>query len=342
LVRDFHSLQTKLTTCRRAVEAEINSFPNYHLPITHDGSSFDIHFVALFSERKDAVPILMLHGWPGSFLEFLPILRLLTNKYTPSSLPYHIVVPSLPGYAYSSPPPLDADFRLEDVSQILDELMVQLGFSSGFAVQGGDIGSKLARVMGGVHPHAKAIHLNFGIMPDPGNIPDSSYNALEIEGIVRAQNFKRMGSAYAVEHATRPSTIGLALSTNPLALLAWIGEKFLEWTDDDLPLETVFADVTLYWLTDCFATTLYPYRQLFTPGVIGAHENPAWHIDKPMGFSWFPKEIAPVPRAWIAVTGNLVFFRQHQKGGHFAALENPDVLLKDLEDFIGQVWPAVA
>jgi microsomal epoxide hydrolase len=306
------------------------------------GSSFDIHFVALFSERKDAVPILMLHGWPGSFLEFLPILRLLTNKYTPSTLPYHIVVPSLPGYAYSSPPPHDADFRLEDVSQVLDELMVQLGFSSGFAVQGGDIGSKLARVMGGVHPHAKAIHLNFGIMPDPGNIPDSSYNALEKEGIVRAKDFKLMGSAYAVEHATRPSTIGLALSTNPLALLAWIGEKFLEWTDDDLPLETVFADVTLYWLTDCFATTLYPYRQLFVPGVIGAHENPAWHIYKPMGFSWFPKEIAPVPRAWIAATGNLVFFRQHQKGGHFAALENPEVLLKDLEDFIEQVWPAVA
>lgn len=113
-----------------------------------------------------------------------------------------------------------------------------------------------------------------------------------------------MGSAYAVEHATRPSTIGLALPTNPLALLAWIGEKFLEWTDDDLPLETVFADVTLYWLTDCFATTLYPHRQLFSPGVIGAHENPAWHIDNPMGFFWFPKEIAPVPRAWIAVTGN--------------------------------------
>jgi microsomal epoxide hydrolase len=113
-------------TCRRAVETEINSFPNYHLPIPYAGSSFDIHFVALFSERKDAVPILMLHGWPGSFLEFLPILRLLTNKYTPSTLPYHIVVPSLPGYAYSSPPPHDADFRLEDVCQVLDELMVQL------------------------------------------------------------------------------------------------------------------------------------------------------------------------------------------------------------------------
>lgn len=149
--------------------------------------------------------------------------------------------------------------------------------------------------MGGIHPHAKVIHLNFGIMPDPGNIPDSSYNALEKEGIVRAQNFKRMGSAYAVEHATRPSTIGLALSTNPLALLAWIGEKFLEWTDDDLPLETVFADVMLYWLTDCFATTLYPYRQLFTPGVIGADENPACALTSRWASPGFQRRLPRYP-----------------------------------------------
>ncbi|KAF2234685.1 alpha/beta-hydrolase [Viridothelium virens] len=307
----------------KAVEKEINSFPNYKAQIEHDGTIFDVHFLAIFSEAKSAVPALMLHGWPGSFMEFLPILRLLIRKYSPSTLPYHIVVPSLPGYAFSSPPPLDRDFRLEDVAQMIDTLMVQLGFGEGYAVQGGDIGSKVARVLGGVHRRAKAIHLNFGIMPDPGNIAPSEHNELEKDGLVRAREF---------------APLALSLSTNPLALLAWIGEKFLDWTDEDPTLETIIEAVSLYWLTDCFATSIYPYRQLFTPGNIGAHENPTWHINKPLGFSWFPKEIAPVPRNWIATTGDLVFFRQHQRGGHFAAIEHPEVLLKDFEDFLRQVW----
>lgn len=325
---------------RRSTEKDINSFPNYKTRIEHGGTQFDVHFLAIFSKAEDAIPVLMLHGWPGSFLEFLPILRLLTHKYNPSTLPYHVIVPSIPGYAFSSPPPLDKDFRLEDVAQILDTLMVQLGFSNGYAVQGGDIGSKVARILGGVHPRAKAIHLNFGIMPDPGNIPSTEYNELEREGLIRAKEFNRLGSAYAVEHATKPSTIGLVLSTNPLALLAWVGEKFLDWTDEDPSMETILESVSLYWLTNCFATSIYPYRQLFTPGNIGAHENPIWHIRKPLGFSWFPKEIAPVPKAWVATTGDLVFFRQHARGGHFAAVEHPELLLRDLEEFLDQVWPA--
>jgi microsomal epoxide hydrolase len=87
---------------------------------------------------------------------------------------------------------------------------------------------------------------------------------------------------------------------------------------------------------------MWPYRQLFTPGNIGAHENPEWHIRKPLGFSWFPKEIAPVPKAWVEATGNLVWFRQHDRGGHFAALERPEVLWGDFEEFVEQVWPGVA
>ena len=320
------------------MEQKINAFPNFVHSIEHLGTVFDIHFVALFSQRPNAIPVLMLHGWPGSFLEFLPILTKLKQTYSPKTLPYHIVVPSLPGYAFSSAPPLDRDFRLEDAACILNKLMIQLGFGTGYAVQGGDVGSKIARVLGGVHEEAKAIHLNFSIMPDPGTVSEEKYNDLEKEGLKRAAWFKNLGSAYALEHATKPSTIGLALSTSPLALLAWIGEKFLDWTDHDPSLEDILESVTLYWLTNCFATSLWPYRQLFTPGSMGAHENPAWYIEKPLGMSWFPKEIAPVPRSWTATTGNLVFFRQHQQGGHFAALERPDVLLKDLEDFLAQVW----
>jgi microsomal epoxide hydrolase len=280
----------------------------------------------------------MLHGWPGSFLEFVPILGLLTSKYTPETLPYHVIVPSLPGYAFSSPPPLDKSYGLEDVATILDTFMGMLGFDSGYCCQGGDIGSKVGRVMAAMCPNVKAIHINFCIMPDPGNINESEYSELEKEGLERSAWFKRIGSAYATEHATRTATIGAVLSSSPLALLAWVGEKFLEWTDDDPSMQTILEDVSLYWLTECAATCIYPYRQLFTPGYVVAHEYPGWHIYKPMGFSWFPKEIAPVPRRWVETTGDLVFWRQHNKGGHFAALELPEVLLQDFEEFIAQVW----
>jgi microsomal epoxide hydrolase len=329
---------------RRSVEAKINSFPNFKLAVDHNNDTYQIHFAALFSSKPDAVPVMMLHGWPGSFLEFLPILQLLADKYTPETLPYHIVVPSLPGYTLSSPPPKDKDFKIEDAAFIVDTLMRKLGFEkSGYVVQGGDVGSKIARVLGGTTNNvAKAVHLNYCIMPDPINIPETVYGGLERAGIERAKWFKSIGSAYALEHATRPSTIGLVLSSSPIALLAWIGEKLLEWTDDTPDLHTILEDVTLYWLTNCASTCLWPYRQLFTPGNIGAHENPEWHIHKPLGFSWFPKEIAPIPKTWVETTGNLVWHRQHDKGGHFAALERPDVLLADFEDFVKQVWPVGA
>lgn len=204
------------------------------------------------------------------------MLRLLVEKYTPSTLPYHIIVPSLPGYTLSSPPPKGRDFCLEDAAALLDQLMRALTFEK-YVVQGGDVGSKIARVLGGTTNNGSAtIHLNFCIMPEPSALSsDTSDNTLEQAGLERAEWFTKLGSAYALEHATRPSTIGLVLSSSPLALLVWIGEKFLEWSDEPhLPTSTILADVTLYWLTNCASTSLWPYRQLFTPGVVGAHENP--------------------------------------------------------------------
>ena len=149
-------------------------------------------------------------------------------------------------------------------------------------------------------------------MLKPDN-PIGEPDGFEKKGLERAAQFKRLESAYALFHATKPATIGYVLASNPLALLAWIGEKFLDWTDKDLPLDDVLEAVSLYWLTGTFPTSIYPYRQLFTPGVIGAHENPDWKINptKPFGYSYFPMEISPTPRSWVATTGNLVFHRQH-------------------------------
>ncbi|KAJ7583429.1 Alpha/Beta hydrolase protein [Mycena floridula] len=324
----------------RKTEVHINSFPQFIAPIVDDdGMSYKIHFAALFSKKSNAIPVILLHGWPGSFLEFLPILQLISARYKPSELPYHMIVPSLPGYGFSSPPPLNRDFQLQDIARLFNKLMVGLGFGDGYVVQGGDVGSKVARVMAAEQANCKAVHINFCYMPEPKGVDLASVNEAERIGLERGSTFSRTGSAYALEHATRPATLGFVLGSNPLALLAWIGEKFMDWTDEDPSIDTVLDSVSLYWFTDTIATTLYPYRQLFTPGQIGAHENPIWYITKPFGFSWFPKEIAPVPRAWAATTGDLIFYRQHPKGGHFAAVEHPDVLLQDLEDFIVQVWP---
>ena len=174
-------------------------------------------------------------------------------------------------------------------------------------------------------------------MPEPGH-PVGPISEAEKIGSDRANQFRTFGSAYALEHATRPSTIGFVLGANPVSLLSWIGEKFLDWSDEAPPLDVILAAVSLYWFTDCAATALYPYRHLFAPGIVGAHENPAWYCKKPFGYSWFPKELAPIPKAWAETTGNLVFYRQHDSGGHFAAVEKPDELWADIEAFVKQVW----
>ncbi|CAI7577403.1 unnamed protein product [Penicillium glandicola] len=321
----------------KSSEDRINSFPQY----TAEVEGLTIHFVGLFSERKDAVPLLLVHGWPGSFLEFLPILQKFREEYTPETLPYHLIVPSLPGYAFSSGPPLDRNFRTDDIARVLDQLMKDLGFESGYVAQGGDIGSRIVRHLGVDHESCKAVHVNVVFMRKPDGMTDDHLNAFEIEGIEKMMKFMTMGAGYAIEHGTRPSTIGHVLSSSPMALLAWIGEKFLEWVDDPLAPEEILESVTLYWLTETFPRAIYTYRQNYPAPPLPATNDPRWYIHKPFGFSSFPMELARLPRSWIETTGDLVFWEEHPKGGHFAALEQPDELKADLVKFVDQVWPGI-
>ncbi|KAL9112013.1 MAG: hypothetical protein Q9227_003633 [Pyrenula ochraceoflavens] len=185
-------------------------------------------------------------------------------------------------------------------------------------------------------------------MSEPATVK-GSISEMEKKGLERANDFKKLGTSYAIQQATRPSTIGFALQSSPVALLAWIGEKFLTWTDDSPSIPTILESVSIYWFTGCAATCMWPQRQIYTPGVPGVHENPAWRIPggKPLGYSWFPREVAPIPRAWVATTvappagkegeGELFFHRAHSKGGHFAALERPVELLEDVEEFVGLI-----
>ncbi|KAH7133922.1 Alpha/Beta hydrolase protein [Dactylonectria macrodidyma] len=340
------------------VEDHINSYPSFISKIVDDdGSTYSIHFVGLFSKRKDAVPLMCIHGWPGSFLEFLGILSALRNKYAPEELPYHIIIPSLPGYAFSDTPPLDKNWTLQDSARLLHKLMVGLGFEDGYSLQGGDIGSYTARIMARHYESCKALHLNFCVMTCPDELNGASLEPYERTGLERGDDFAKFGTAYALEHCTRTATIGFVLSSSPLALLAWIGEKYLTWTDATPSMDEILSSVTLYWLTETFARAIYPYRQelieeprndktdaeccdVFRQGPqrYMIHPDPNYYCSKPMGYSWFPYEIAPVPKSWAATTGNLVWFKNHQKGGHFAALEQPLALLEDIENFLKEVW----
>lgn len=324
----------------RAREAYINSFPNFKTSIKDDQSNFvfDIHFAALFSQKPDAVPLTFLHGWPGSFLEFLGVLDYFRSKYQPAELPFHIVVPSLPGYTLSSGPPTDRDFKVQDIANVIDKLMTGLGFE-GYVAQGGDIGSYTCRALS-KYPACKAVHLNFSLMDKPDSVSEDQVNSVERQGLQQAEDFGLIHSAYALEHGTKPATIGFVLESSPIAILAWIGEKFITWTDETPSTEAILDSISLYWFTNSFSRCIFPYRQ-FHGSMAGAyyiHKDPEYRIDKPLGYSYFPKELAPMPRSWVATTGNLVWTQQHEKGGHFAAMEQPQLMAEDMESFIKQVW----
>jgi hypothetical protein len=192
-------------------------------------------------------------------------------------------------------------------------------------------------------------------MPPPEGVANEDINQAEFQGLARAGAFGAQGDAYAREHGQRPATIGLLLSTSPLALLIWyvineliqslrasltvsnrIGEKFLDWVDEPLTTDQILDSVSLYWFTETFPRAIYPYRQFFGPSPEAISSK--HYVDKPLGYSWYPKEIAPIPQAWVKMTGNLVWYKQHDKGGHFAALERPKEMLEDVEAFVKAVW----
>ncbi|KAI0465548.1 Alpha/Beta hydrolase protein [Xylaria cf. heliscus] len=330
----------------RKHEDRINSFPNFMATVdqfNEAGHKLNIHFVALFSERTDATPLVLYHGWPGSFMEFLGILDAIKEKYEPSELPYHVVVPSLPGYAFSSGPPLDYDFALEDASLALDKLMRGLGLY-GYIAQGGDIGASVARYQAAKCNSCAGMHLNFNPLPRPPNAATLDISDLEKRVLGRGLWFREVGAAYAILHGTRTATIGHVLSTSPLALLCWVGEKFLDWTDEDPSLDIILAHTTLYWITETFPRCIYPYRGEAADderpriGKVSGRGHPQPYVSKPSGYSFFPQEIMPIPASWVATSCNLVSVARHESGGHFAAMEKPIELLADIEEYIKEAY----
>ncbi|KXJ86837.1 epoxide hydrolase [Microdochium bolleyi] len=322
----------------RAHEERINAVPNFKISV-HDpdnGQQLDIHFAALFSKKPDAIPLLFLHGFPSSFMEFIPIMEQLTKKYTPDTLPYHVIVPSLPDYGLSVRATRDTEMTVSQAARIMHLLMLELGFGdSGYVVQGGDLGSMLARTMAVEFDECKAFHVNMLVL-NPGDAvsPTAPVTAEEQAALDRTRRWQETGFAYALEHGTRPSTVGLAMSSSPLALLAWIGEKLCEWVDPRAPfsLDTILATVTFYWFTNTFPSSLY-HAELVKK-VMAGETLPISKV-KPMGYSLYAHDLAILPRAWAEeLYPNLKLFKFHAEGGHFASLEQPKAFLEDVEQFV--------
>jgi len=333
----------------RKHEDRINSFPNFKASVKDgEGSTVELQFLALFSEKEDAVPIAFFHGWPGSICEFLDMLDILKRQYSPKDLPYHVIVPSLPGYAYSSGPPVKKDYGIEMAAEALNNLMVGLGFGSGYLVHGGDLGSFMCRILAMKYDACKGMHVNQMTMPPPGDSSEPPLNEQEKKAVQKAVEFIDTAFAFALEQGTRPATIGLALSASPLALLSWLGEKFLEWTDEDPPLEMILEGVTLYWLTDTIPRCFYHSRDMASAGdhpkiarvsvILDMKSVKLPYIEKPSGYSFFANEIVPIPKSWAVKTCNLVSYNEHEHGGHFPAMERPSELLADIEEYIRKVW----
>lgn len=207
----------------RQTESYINSFPNFTVELQDSESNkMNLHFAALFSQKEDAVPISMAHGWPGCFLEGLKVMEILRTRYSPQDLPFHLIVPSLPGYAFSSGPPIDADYSVPQAAQLFDSLMCGLGFADGYIAQGGDVGTGIAMTQALTSEACKCFHVNniFTDAPE-GEDPEAGLDEVERKGLKRGEQFNKSGMAYALEHGTRPGTIGLVLQSSPLAGLAW-------------------------------------------------------------------------------------------------------------------------
>ncbi|KAJ6104879.1 alpha/beta-hydrolase [Penicillium sp. IBT 16267x] len=240
--------------------------------------------------------------------------QLLVEKYTPETLPYHVIVPSLPDFGLSSRSSQSIEMTLDRAAFIMNQLMLDLGFGGGYVAQGGDLGSMLARIMSVQYNECKALHVNM-LTLNPGQSAPSSDGPTpeELRIIKRTEAWRQTGLAYALEHGTRPATVGLAISSSPLAMLAWIGEKLLEWTGPREPftLDTVLSMVSFYWFTRTFPRSLY--HATLVRNLLAGDPHPI-SMEKPLGYSLFPYDLAVLPKAWAeGIYPNLAFFRSHSK-----------------------------
>jgi epoxide hydrolase len=311
----------------RRTEARLNGLGQHTTTI--DGA--DVHLLHVRSPVDDARPLLLTHGWPGSVVEFLDIVGPLTDPAAhggDAADAFHVVVPSLPGYGFSSAP-TSTGWGTERIADAWVVLMQRLGYD-GWIAQGGDWGALVSTAIGTRHPDVVAgIHLNMPIArPTTRDLTDAEERAK-----ARFKDHLAWGTGYSTQQATRPQTLGYGLADSPMGQAAWIVEKFHAWTDHDgdheqvIDRDRMLDNVMLYWLTNAGATSARLYWESFARPNLDP-------VAVPTGCSIFPGDIFTPSRRFVeARYTDLRQYREHPRGGHFAALERPDELIDDIRTF---------
>ena len=312
-----------------ARQAYYNRFPQGVTEI--DG--LDIHFIHVRSESPDAVPLLITHGWPGSVVEFHKIIEPLTDPAAHGGDPadaFHVVCPSLPGYGFSAKPAV-AGWGVGRIAEAWDVLMGRLGYERYFA-QGGDWGAAVTTQIG-IQDKGRCagIHVN---MPTAGPTKEARENPTErdMQAFNGGRYYNAWGAGYSKQQSTRPQTLGYGLVDSPMGQAAWVIEKYWEWMDcgahpeNTVTREELIDNVMFYWLNGNGASSGRLYWESFA--AFGG-EQPK--VMLPTGCSIFPKEIVPTPRSWAEQRyGNIVYWNELDRGGHFAAFEQPELFVEEI------------
>jgi len=320
----------------RAQEQAINAFPQFMATV----DDIDVHFLHVEGQGPAPMPLLLCHGWPGSFWEFSRIIPMLTDPARFGGDPsdaFTVVAPSLPGYGFSFRPG-QRRCNVEAMGAICGELMTSVLGYSGFGVQGGDWGAGVVTRVAEQHPKEVAgLHVNL-LFTRPGVKPGQEGDATEEERSAQEQLewwFKE-GTGYQWIQGTRPQTLAYALADSPVGLAGWIVEKFRAWSDCGGDIESCFTkdflltNVMIYWITGAIGSSFWPYYAV-------RHGEPALapgeRISVPAGHARFPKEILQIPRSWAETVYDIRRWTVMEAGGHFAAAEQPAALAADLREF---------
>ncbi len=324
----------------RRAEAKLNALPQFMTEI--DG--VDIHFIHVKSPHEDALPLIMTHGWPGSVIELLETVGPLTDPTAHGGTAedaFHLVLPSLPGYGFSREP-TELGWGVGRIGEAWAELMRRLGYTH-YVAQGGDVGAGVTDAMGRQAPDGLlGIHMNLLVTalggPQPTDTDDERAAAEAISV------FSTSGNGYFIEQATRPQTVGYATLDSPIALAAWmldhdtdayykIARAFVDGQPvGNLTRDHVLDNITLYWLTGTGASAARSYWESYgAPALASAADGPPPAVSVPVGFTTFPGELWRTPRSWVDKSyANVIYFNEVDKGGHFAAWEEPDVFSEEV------------
>ncbi|WP_436346040.1 epoxide hydrolase family protein [Natronorubrum sp. FCH18a] len=314
-----------------AFEDRLNEFDQYVTTI--DGQR--IHFYHVRSPEPSATPLLLPHGWPGSVVEFLDVLGPLSDPAARGGDPddaFHLVVPSLPGYGFSGPT-RERGYDVHTIATAFDDLMDRLGYER-YVVQGGDWGALIAAVLGATAPErVDAIHTNVLFvtpsgLDDPKGMLDDDERADHRE----TKAFLETGSGYQAIQSTRPQTVAYGLTDSPAGLAGWITEKFRAWSDGDDVDETIGRDrlldnVSVYWFTETINASMRLYYETDVDRTVPEF------VDVPTGHARYPAEIIKTPRSWAEEFYDIVHWNEMPEGGHFAAMEVPELFVDEVRSF---------